>query len=322
MSTEVTLDILHRWGDTLERAICDERHGGSEESSDLIQILYPYSGIWHDHILPRRDQYDLSRLDDKHLNWVSFSADHYTALVKLYHAFRKYRHLINCCKRAEAGELFADLLLDAHDSIAGFWEHMGSAIDNLGRCFDDAPGLNYSDGDGLKSIQSKYEYLSFAFNRRTQMIHHSLVPIGFEDGAIIFNERHFDKQETEWNTLRYTPEWVAEYYVKRWKSVLAELASVWNRLRSELKKADPSPPSVPEVLKDPERKLKDGRETFIGSGLRRVIQSNSCRKASGVGKKEPYWIRAVAQASSGSAYLGTGGSYLGMRRPAGGSGGV
>jgi hypothetical protein len=205
---------LNRWGDTLERAICQERLAVSEEASDLNQILYPYSSVWYDHILPWRDPYDLSRLDDGHSDWIAFGSDHCTALVKYYLAFRKYRASISCCNAVANGCEYADLLFDIHDAIAGFWEHMGSAIDNLGRCFGDAPCLSYARGDGLKSVQGNYESLSFAYNRRTQMIHYSLVPVGFDDGTIIFNECHFDEPETTWSPAQRTHEWINEYYIQ------------------------------------------------------------------------------------------------------------
>jgi hypothetical protein len=299
LSTDATLDVLDRWGDTLERAICQDRLRDSEEANYLTLVLYPYSGIWYDHILPRRDRFDLGKIDNRYTDWVPFAASHYTALIKFYQAFRKHHQLIHSCNQASGGLLNAEILFEAHDAIAGFWEHMGSAIDNLGRCFDDIPGKRFEKGGGLKLIQSGYEKLDFTFKRRTQMIHHSLVPIGFDDGAIVFNERSFDELETNWTTTRWTPEWIDKYHIQHWKAMVGELNRVWSRLRNDLKRADLNPPSVPDAVKNPKKRIQDGNEVLSGSGVPSVKQSNSTRNSSGSKTSEPYWVRADYPRPSG-----------------------
>jgi hypothetical protein len=276
----------------------------SEEAGDLNQILYPDSGVWYGHILPWRNPYDLSRLDDGHSDWIEFGSDHYTALVKFYLAFRKYRTLIGCFNAVANGCETADLPFDIHDAIAGFWEHMCLAIDNLGRCFDDAPCLSYARGDGLKSVQGNYESLSFAYNRRTQVIHYSHVPVGFDDGTIIFNECHFDEPETTWSPAQRTHEWVNEHCIQYWKKMISQLSSVWYRLRDELKRIDRNSPPIPAPLKDPAARIEDGDEQMSGSGMLSVVQSNSIRTSSGKTPSEPYWVRAAKVPPSGHPYPG------------------
>lgn len=295
MSNDVTLKILENWGDTLEREILNHADHHSEEWNDLLQVLYPYAGIWHDHILPRRDMYDMTRLDDKYKEWIRFASSHYTALIRTYQVYRKFRRLKDCCMQAEQGNLTANLLIDAHDALSGFWEHLGSVIDNLGRCFDDAPVLSYPRGDGLKKIQANQKALSFAFARRTQMIHYSLVPIGFEDGMIVFNEHQFIGQETDWSVHNLKLEDLATCHVVGWKEAISDLSSVWNRLRDEIRRADKSPPQAPGYVLDLETGIKDGYSP--GSGVLTVVQSRLAGKTHDAHSFGPYWDRVTRQPS-------------------------
>ena len=130
--------------------------------------------------------------------------------------------------------------------------------------------------------------LSNAYDRRTQAIHYSMVPIGFEDGALIFNERHLDDKETAWDTKRYTVEWVDEYVIQAWEKVTADLVSVWTRLQDELSRAD-RPPEVPEPLLNA-KLFMPGGDDFRGSGMPGVAQSDVTRGH--FPSDQPYWSRS------------------------------
>jgi len=289
-SSEKMLGVLTRWGDTLERLVAQEQQTAPQVSTSIVQLLYPYSGVWFRHVLPRRDPQDLSRLAAEHTAWAQFASSHYTALVKLYNALLKLRDMQSCSHEVAHGlGRHAELLIRAHDSFSGFWENLGSAIENLGRAFEDAPVLNYPPRSGLRMLQANYASISNAYDRRTQAIHYSIVPLGFDDGALVFNERHLDEKETTWSTTRYTAEWVDEYLIQVWQKVTTELVSVWTRLQDELVRAD-HPPEVPEPLLDENLHMPDGDE-FRGSGMRGVAQSEVTR-----GKNlspRPYWARVA-----------------------------
>lgn len=303
MSTNFTINVLKNWGDTLERAICK-----SASTAEFGLVLYPYSGIWQDHILPRRDPTDLSRLADNFSEWTPFAADHYTALVKTYLAMRCFLKLKECCKVAKCGTLDAINLLDAHEAFSGYWQNLGSAIDNLGRCFDDAPCLNGKHGAGLTSIQGNYQALSTAFDRRTQLIHYPLVPLGYDDGAIVFNQCQFEAgiQKTNWRIAKYSAEWADEFHEQEWLPILSELGAVWSDLRNRLRTNDTHKPQIEPILLDPNKRIHDGDMVHSGSGSGGrpsptfTIQSTSTRKPSGANVSVPYWIRTEIHSIAGS----------------------
>src|SRR5262245_33150390 len=109
------INVLEKWGDTLERAIC------IDTANDLLvdcnhfaggfrPVLDIYAAVWHYHILCRRDRCDLSRLAPIHQAWVNFSASQYTSLVKLHQAYRKLFDIVRCCQRTPQGGKPAALL--------------------------------------------------------------------------------------------------------------------------------------------------------------------------------------------------------------------
>ena len=158
------LDVLTRWGDTLERLIAQEQWNQTRLSPFLVQLLYPYSGVWFRHVLPRRDPQDLSRLAAEHAAWIPFASSHYTAIFRAYNALLKVQDLYSCSHHVASGTgRHAELLIQAHDAFAGFWENLGSAIENLGRAFEDAPVLNYPSRSGLRMLQANYSALRDCF---------------------------------------------------------------------------------------------------------------------------------------------------------------
>jgi hypothetical protein len=117
-------------GDPLEREIACSWE-------ELSLVLEPYADIWHDFILPRRLPDPPGRVAEE---WMPFAGSHYTALIRVYHAYKSYLGLRERVAAIEGGQDSAVLLLEVHELTASFWEHIGSAIDNLAMCYLDAPG--------------------------------------------------------------------------------------------------------------------------------------------------------------------------------------
>jgi len=250
MSDDPNLKLLKRAGDPFERLIC-------QSVEALLPILLPYAQIWAQHIEPRREG-DGSQIKAE---WMPFGGSHYTALIRLYHAYRAKESLLYLCKKIETTknqknevEDYA-VLLEIHAVCAAFWENLGSAIDNFCHVWDDArrilvgnaknPGANGDEPISGKTISDiKYKHLNAAFARRTQYIHWRLVPKRLEDGKVQFNLRHYDDEKTVW--LPETEEVRAlDVQIQQvWGDVLNELSSAWWKLFSWLQSKDKDRPAA------------------------------------------------------------------------------
>ncbi len=245
MNDDPDLQLLQTRGDPLEVLISQHRDA-------LFPVLSPYARVWSKHIIHRRVG-DGSRLVEQ---WMPFGSNHYTALIRLYHAFTAKELLLSQCKKAEAVKgrsVTADdyaLLLQVHATCAAFWENLGSAVDNFAHVWDDArrillgnaknPGVTEGDEPfSFKAISpEKYPMLNYAYDRRTQFIHSALVPSRFEDGMVVFNLRHYDSERTDWLPETEVVESVDDKVTKDWAAVLQELGQAWERLFSWLQSKD------------------------------------------------------------------------------------
>jgi hypothetical protein len=247
MNADSNIQRLSQDGDPFEILIC-------QESDELFQVLSPYAEVWAQHIFPRRLG-DGSEIEKK---WMSFGSSHYTALIRLYHAYCSKNELLSLCKQApkQTRNLTASdytLLLRIHASCSAFWENLGSTIDNFTHAWDDARRLFLCnakkigvDGDEEISFttisRAKYPQLNYAYNRRTQFIHSKLVPKRFQDGMVVFNIRHYDNETTSWLPDIEVIEMVDEQIAKDWDAVIKELGVGWRKLSSWLQSRDTARP--------------------------------------------------------------------------------
>jgi hypothetical protein len=251
MNDDPNLARLEKDGDPLEILICQAR-------DQLFPVLSPYARVWAQHVFPRRVG-DGSLLVDE---WMPFGSDHYTALIRLHHAYCAKGRLLALCKKAEevkdrkpTADDYA-LLLHVHATCAAFWENLGSAIDNFAHVWDDArrillgnaknPGTTEGDEPiAFKGISAdRYPLLNYAYDRRTQFIHSALVPKRFVDGMVVFNLRHYDDKATDWLPETEVIEAVDAQIVKEWEAVLKELGLAWERLFSWLQSKDKKRPEA------------------------------------------------------------------------------
>ena len=230
---ENTIPVLARSGDPLEREIC-------RSVDDLRLVLQPYSEIWFNHVFVRRVG-DGSRVADE---WMNFAGSHYSAIMRVYHALTMLRNL-NDLAIAEVPEAETGAyLLKVHRQWASYWEHIGSAIDNLALAFEDSvpPVINK---DGREELMRKYEGIAYAYNRRTQFIHSRIVPAVIRDGLVQFRirtaeraHRHLEPKESRWD-FPYDRELVlGDVLPSEWKNFLGAMTDAWNWLRDELRKRD------------------------------------------------------------------------------------
>lgn len=225
MSTEAHVKKLAALGDPLERVIVCH-------FDQLQPALAPYAGIWYQFIEPLRLRDNPSRVPDE---WMAFAGDHYTAIIRVYHAYKSYLRLLAGVQRIEGGDSSAEVLLDVHDATASFWEHIGSVIDNLGMCYKDAPGIK-ARRLHRDIVAPEGSWLGEAYDRRTQFIHSRIVPKGlWGNDTVVFNLRAFDAKEGVWAPTVVHEEVVSDYYKATWQRFLHEIGGQWSALWGQMK---------------------------------------------------------------------------------------
>jgi hypothetical protein len=229
MNTEEAIDLLRTRGDPLERVIVDSW-------ATISQVLNPYAGVWAHHVYPRRNPHNPSVVTDA---WMPFTGSHYTAIVRVYHALKKWERIQFICHEFAAGSKSGELLLEAHEVFASFWEHIGTAIDNLARCFEDAPCINKENGS--KYVQIHYKKVDEAYDRRTQFIHSRLVPMGVDGGMLFFNSELFKQKNTNWREKFVRPTIATDYYEDVWTSFMKDMSDLWSHLLEWLRNVDNGP---------------------------------------------------------------------------------
>jgi hypothetical protein len=180
-----------------------------------------------------------------------FAGSHYTALIRVFHALGKYRAILRCCHEFGDGNRSLEPLLGVHDAVAGFWEHIGSAIDNLALCFKDAPCLALGEREGSKYLQKRYAFLDHCYDRRTQLIHSRLIPKGLDGGICYFNVRLLERKSSDWREQFERREIVEDHYTDHWHRFLGEIGDAWEHLRNWLRNEDKGRP-VFEALQAPD----------------------------------------------------------------------
>lgn len=258
MSYGPDFDLLYERGDPLEMLIC-------RDIEALYPVLLPYARVWSKHIYPRRVA-DGSLVEDQ---WMPFGGNHYTALVRLHHAYYAYTRLQEVFERvAEAfggGHSLDDYrsLLDAHFLTGAFWENVGAAIDNLDRAWQEAinlltPNSKLAKEDNGQSpsihnsvVRNQEKRLADAYTRRTQAIHHMLVPKNLEDGVIVFNPQYYDGATGSWitDTAKKTP--LELNLRKMWAELVPAFARAWEKLSSWLQTKDAVVPPAASVTPMP-----------------------------------------------------------------------
>lgn len=240
MADDRILD-LEKYGDPLEQEIC--RH-----VDQLRVVLQPYTEVWFNHIVVRRIK-DNSCVEEA---WMNFAGSHYSAILRVFHAYRSLNVLNNYALREVTKDDLGVFLLDVHREWASFWENIGSAIDNLALAFQDSIPPMIKD-DARDVLTDKYEDLGYAYDRRTQFIHSRIVPASSRDGLLTFRvrttdrtHRHLEPKETNWD-LPYDKELaIGDVLPEEWNKFLVAMSNAWYWLVSELRSKDQSRPKAVE----------------------------------------------------------------------------
>lgn len=234
MSPNEKFALLCQQGDPIERRICFD-----EEA--LCSVIYTYASIWADFVYPRR----IGDGSAVALEWMPFAGSHYTAIVRLHHAYRAKQQLAGLSQQLAAGKHDVDRLIDAHAATASFWENLGSCIDNLALAHEDAGLIERLGVDedekvegsgGRKLLKMKYATIGEAYDRRTQFIHSRLVPQKIQDGALVFNVRLLQTKETYWPAKHgVEDEFVDDFHDAFWLKFMRELGDAWGSFYSWLR---------------------------------------------------------------------------------------
>ena len=250
LKTEEAMKLLATRGDPLERVI-------AQAWKAIPLVLNPYAGIWAHHVYPRRNPHNAGVVTDA---WMPFAGSHYTAIVRTYHAFQKWERIQFICDEFAKGSRAGELLLEAHEVFASFWEHIGTAIDNLAHSFEDAPCIEKENGS--KYVQIYYPKVDEAYDRRTQFIHSRLIPLGVDDGMVFFNSELFKTKDTNWTERIIRPTIAADYYKDIWESFLKDMADLWSHLEKWLRDVDEGPFKFEPPTGEPKmiKKMKFFRE--------------------------------------------------------------
>ena len=228
-----TIPVLARSGDPIEQEIC-------KYVDELRIVLQPYSEVWFNHVMIRREG-DNSRVEK---DWMNFAGAHYSALLRTFHAWKALQRLNDyAVKEVPAAEVGA-FLLCVHEEWANFWEHIGSAIDNLALACENSVPPVIKD-DAREVLMKGDEDICYAYNRRTQFIHSRIVPATIHDGIVTFRirleeqrHRHLEPKESRWD-LPYDQELaLGDVLPKEWVIFLKAMAKNWFWLLSCLRAVD------------------------------------------------------------------------------------
>lgn len=246
------LDKLHKIGDPLERLIC-------EDLESLQNVLLPYARVWAGHIEPRRkDEGALLQAE-----WQKFGGRHYTALIRLHHAYAAKNQILELCNEEIRDDNY-ERLLEVHSACTSLWDNLGAAIDNFVRAREEARRV-LGIGVGKRKTNSKcgtcganeseenFEAralspeanpkLYYAFQRRHQFIHSIIVPQKIEGGMIVFNLTHFKQIATDWTEEEMRYECIDSKMQRDWDEILLEFGNEWAALSSWLAEKDEPRPA-------------------------------------------------------------------------------
>lgn len=242
MSKLDPVNVLRSFGDLLERAIVGEAIG------HLDPILQPYAKVWLDHVVARRIPGDSSRIQPE---WMRFAGSHYTVLIRIYNAWKHLSGLRDACVD-EADSMDATLLLQIQDFTASFWWNIGSAIDNFAHCLAEFPFEQYKAmGKEYFCADERFKDFIYFYDRRTQFIHNRLVPVGIDQGMVVFNFHHLDSEDgeagnvpkfTDWDQPLKRKELIVDFYERKWDVLLKALSGAWLHMSHLLLQVDVNRP--------------------------------------------------------------------------------
>ena len=217
--------ILQRRGDDLERAIIGDGAG------PLASVVAPYASIWWRYVLPNRIGIGNFATNE----YARFAGSHYSALIRLHNALKFKDKIIDLCADYQSG---GDDQLELHANTGGFWWSLGSCVDNLGHAISEFPGSTIVDSEGKEAgknhICDRFQFLAYAYSRRTQQIHSRILPIGAKDDYPLFSYEYLDGKDrtnlpasTDWKDEFSTPQRLAEFYEDRWAEAVKEFTNTW-----------------------------------------------------------------------------------------------
>jgi hypothetical protein len=199
------LSVIREQGDFLERHIFQD--------DEFVEAFKLYPAVWAKCVLPNRINNSVSFANDE---WSEFASRHYTALIRCWNARLAKFEINNLCE-ATINSHDPSIHIKLHGDLFSFFCHCGSAIDNLEWAFASKTINSPNTFANFKIIEKNGRSLKWFYNRRTQWVHHSIVPVNVENGLPKFDISLLTQDETVWDPCKST----------NYKSISEEIDILW-----------------------------------------------------------------------------------------------
>jgi hypothetical protein len=185
--------ILIEYGDMLEQVMfLDDQFAASF-------AIYPE--VWVRYVLPKRNPYSRTLSTEP---WIEFSQHHYTTIVRCWHAWTTRNEILKTCKEMEKQyDQFHLHALSLHSKFVEFFGSIGGAIDNMEKCFNDYPAKCREAFPKCLGSREVPWTLAWLYERRTQAVHMTLVPILEYAGAPCVDMSLFSTEDQAWTQTDY-----------------------------------------------------------------------------------------------------------------------
>ncbi len=207
--------------------ILEQKFFADEEFAKSFD-LYPL--IWKRHVLPLRKPNSF-QLDTDHLH-AEFAARHYTTIVRCWMAYTANKDIASHCEAACA-EPSVENQLRLHRLLFEFYCSLGAAIDNMEYCYASHPISCVDEFTSIRKNTTKLhpDTLDWLYDRRTQFIHHTLVPCFYEKDLLHLNEGILENKQGEWDdqTPGKNAE-ISDLCNSHWRLFVGEMKTCWSKL--------------------------------------------------------------------------------------------
>lgn len=212
--SEGCLDLIRKHGDAVERHIFAD--------DDFANSLSSYPIVWNRYVFGAREAGSLTVSGD----WRLFAQHHYASIVRCWSMYEARTKSVGVARTFD-GE--AHTVLELQGGLLAFYGSMGSALDNLEKCFTNAPAHGGRQWD-TKSIGD----LRALFDRRNAEVHDGIRPIfGFEGMPVVDKSLYGDRY-VPWEEGSQNLEELEVWIESEWNVFVQSARAVWSDLLTHL----------------------------------------------------------------------------------------